>query len=99
MAAGAVLTLNVVVGPSLSRIRLGRWRSMKQAEADWEPRFAEVFTAKEGAPRIVERTIAPCGEIGRASCRERVKMWEGGEAWKKKQRQRHGSKRRETEEE
>src|SRR5690625_2992240 len=63
MAAGAVLTLNVVVGPSLSRIRLGRWRSMKQAEADWEPCFAEVFTAKEGAPRIVERTIAPCGAI------------------------------------
>jgi|GEM_PF-1508099 len=63
MAAGAVLTLNVVVGPSLSRIRLGRWRSMKQAEADWEPRFAEVFTAKEGAPRIVERTIAPCGAM------------------------------------
>src|SRR5690625_7405723 len=36
---------------------------MKQAEADWEPRFAEVFTAKEGAPRIVERTIAPCGAM------------------------------------
>src|SRR5690625_7902530 len=63
MAAGAVLTLNVVVGPSLSRIRLSRWRSAKQAEADWEPRFAEVFTAKEGAPRIVDRTIAPCGAI------------------------------------
>src|SRR5690625_3649369 len=63
MAAGAVLTLNVVVGPSLSRIRLGRWRSIKQAEAYWELRCAEVFAAKEGTPRIVERTVAPCGAI------------------------------------
>ncbi|WP_157773471.1 FtsK/SpoIIIE domain-containing protein [Brachybacterium vulturis] len=63
MAAGFVLTLNIVVGPYVSRIRLRRWRSVKEAEAAWEPRFAEVFTAKEGTPRIVERTIAPCGAI------------------------------------
>ncbi|MDN5688857.1 MAG: hypothetical protein L0G94_19575, partial [Brachybacterium sp.] len=63
MAAGFALAGNIVVGPALSRIRLGRWRSVKEAEAEWGPRFAEVFAAKEGAPRVVERTIAPCGAI------------------------------------
>ena len=63
MAAGAVLAVNLFVGPAVSRIRLRSWHRGKQAEADWEPRFAEVFTAKEGAPRIVDRTVAPCGAI------------------------------------
>lgn len=63
MAAGFVLVGNVVIGPGLTRIRLRRWRSVKEAEAAWESRFEEVFTAKEGVPRIVERTIAPCGAI------------------------------------
>ena len=63
MAAGAVLGLNAALGVPLSRIGLARWRRVKQAETEWEPRFAEVFAAKEGTPRIVERTVAPCGAI------------------------------------
>src|SRR5699024_6463835 len=63
MAAGAVLGLKLALGAPLSRVSLARWRQVKQAETDWEPRFAEVFAAKEGTPRIVERTVAPCGAI------------------------------------
>src|SRR5699024_3799381 len=61
--AGAVLGLNLALGAPRSRISLARWRRVKQAEDAWEPRFAEVFAAKEGTPRIVERTVAPCGAI------------------------------------
>src|SRR5699024_4571870 len=58
------LGLKLALGAPLSRVSLARWRQVKQAETDWEPRFAEVFAAKEGTPRIAERTVAPCGAIG-----------------------------------
>ncbi|GAA1490970.1 FtsK/SpoIIIE domain-containing protein [Brachybacterium sacelli] len=63
MAGGAVRALNLAVGPPLSRIRLRRWRSLKEAERDWEGKFAEVFTSKEGAPQLVDRMRTPCGAI------------------------------------
>src|SRR5699024_11375834 len=60
---GVVLGLNLAVCAPRSRISVGRWRRVKQAEAEWEPRFAEVFAAKEGTPRIVDRSVARCGAI------------------------------------
>ncbi|HLR95218.1 MAG TPA: FtsK/SpoIIIE domain-containing protein, partial [Jiangellaceae bacterium] len=63
ITGGAILAASAILARPVAAVCLSRWRSAKQAEADWEPRFAEVFTAKEGAPRIVDRTIAPCGAI------------------------------------
>src|SRR5699024_4328587 len=47
MVAGDVVGLTRARGASESRVSMARWRLVKQAEADWEPRFAEAFAAKE----------------------------------------------------
>src|SRR5699024_4010305 len=60
ITGGAILAASAILARPVAAVCLSRWRSAKQAEADWEPRFAEVLTAKEGAPRIVDRTIARC---------------------------------------
>src|SRR5699024_2987775 len=57
IAGGAVLALAAVLARPVAGVCLARWRTTRQAVAEWEPRFAEVFTAKEGTPRIVDRTV------------------------------------------
>lgn len=61
--AGAVLAVAATLGRPLSEACLGRWRTLRTAQAEWAPRFSEAFSEKEGAPRLVDRTIAPCGAI------------------------------------
>jgi len=63
MAAASVLTIAAVLGGPMSRICLERWQSLHAANEEWAPRFAELFTEKEGRPRLVDRIVAPCGAI------------------------------------
>jgi len=63
VVAAAVLAVVTLVGGPLSRARLERWRTLQSATTEWAPRFEELFTEKEGRPRLVDRTIAPCGAI------------------------------------
>lgn len=60
---GAILAASAMLARPVAAVCLARWRAVREARADWQPRFAEVFTTKEGTPRIVDRTIAPCGAI------------------------------------
>lgn len=61
MVAAAVLTVVAILGGPISRVCLERWRRLQAATEEWAPRFAELFTEKEGRPRLVDRTLAPCG--------------------------------------
>ncbi|MGP9736523.1 FtsK/SpoIIIE domain-containing protein [Brachybacterium sp. AOP42-C2-15] len=63
MAAATVLAIVAILGGPISRICLERWRRLQEANEQWAPRFAELFTEKEGRPRIVDRTVALCGAI------------------------------------
>ncbi|UQN30541.1 FtsK/SpoIIIE domain-containing protein [Brachybacterium kimchii] len=60
---GGILAGAAVIGRPLSSVCLARWRAVTEARAEWAPRFQEAFNEKDGAPRLVERTIAPCGAI------------------------------------
>ncbi|MGP5672878.1 FtsK/SpoIIIE domain-containing protein [Brachybacterium alimentarium] len=63
MVAAGVHAVVAVLGGPISRVSLERWRRLQEANEEWAPRFAELFTEKEGRPRIVARTVAPCGAI------------------------------------
>lgn len=63
MVAGAILVVAMLLGVPVSRTGLERWRRVQGASKEWAPRFVELFTEKEGRPRLVDRTIAPCGAI------------------------------------
>ncbi|MFI8778086.1 FtsK/SpoIIIE domain-containing protein [Brachybacterium paraconglomeratum] len=63
MGAAVILAVVAVIGGPVSRLGLARWRRLQGASTEWAPRFAELFTEKEGRPRLVDRTIAPCGAI------------------------------------
>ena len=63
MAAASVLALVALLHGPISRASLKRWRRLQEANEQWAPRFAELFTEKEGRPRLVDRTVAPCGAI------------------------------------
>lgn len=63
MAAAAVLAVVAILGRPISRICLERWRRLQTATEEWAPRFAELFTEKEGRPRLVDRTVAACGAL------------------------------------
>ncbi|MCG7309693.1 FtsK/SpoIIIE domain-containing protein [Brachybacterium sp. ACRRE] len=63
MLGGGILAGAAVIGRPLSSVCLTRWRMLEEARTEWAPRFEEAFNAKEGSPRLVERTHAPCGAI------------------------------------
>lgn len=63
MVAAGVLAIVAILGGPISRVSLERWRRLQVANEEWAPRFAELFTEKEGRPRLVDRTVAPCGVI------------------------------------
>ncbi|MGP9684000.1 FtsK/SpoIIIE domain-containing protein [Brachybacterium sp. AOP3-A1-3] len=63
MAAASVLALVALLHGPISRASLKRWRRLREAQEEWAPRFAELFTEKEGRPRHVDRTVASCGAI------------------------------------
>lgn len=63
MVAAGVLAVVAVLGGPISRVCLERWRRLQEANEEWAPRLAELFTEKEGRPRLVDRTVAPCGAI------------------------------------
>lgn len=63
MVAAGVLAVVAILGGPISRVCLERWRRLQEANEEWAPRFAELFTEKEGRPRFVDRTVSPCGAI------------------------------------
>ena len=63
VVAAGVLAVVAVLGGPISRICLERWRRLQEADDEWASRFAELFTEKEGRPRLVDRTVALCGAI------------------------------------
>lgn len=63
MAAAGVLAVVALLGGPVSSVCLERWRRLQEANEEWAQRFAELFTEKEGRPRLVDRTVALCGAI------------------------------------
>lgn len=63
LVAGGIIATAAVLDRPVSDLCLSRWRTLRDATDEWAPRFSEVFSAKEGTPRLVERTLAPCGAI------------------------------------
>lgn len=65
-----VLSLGLSLGSAWLLVRtpcadisLKQWRATQEARAEWDPRFADggVFKAKDGAPKIVKRTVLAGG--------------------------------------